>query len=254
MPFIKTNMSKTQLIIGASILYLLGACSSDQEQSKDEVSAELTVQLDDTSRSVNQPVKQTQNDIIEYEKENTTKTPKVVKNPEKRFKEKEALSPQAKLVQSLDKNASISFASPDYAITRDDTLIKTEKDVFEIEYITSCLNDSLVPQEMYDYGRSNKKSYLISHNYRTNILVKVNGRATGKREIQKALFANQVDKEFLQKSIIKHPQFVRFDEATNEAVFEFMIGVPNTDWLVIAGVNLNSNGTLRIIDIIAPEL
>ncbi|NJL11626.1 MAG: DUF4738 domain-containing protein [Microscillaceae bacterium] len=76
----------------------------------------------------------------------------------------------------------------------------------------------------------------------------------GQQLIKKEIFKGQLDPGFLAKSILKHPQFVRFDEEKNEAIFEFIIGIPNTDWLVIAGVNLNERGKVRVIDIVMPEL
>ena len=105
---------------------------------------------------------------------------------------------------------------------------------------------------MFDYGGTNAKSYLISHNYKTDISITVDGNLKGKKTIDKAMFKNKLEKAFLEKSILKHPRFVKFNEETNEAVFEFIVGVPNTDWLVLAGVNLNDSGNIRIIDIVIP--
>ena len=96
------------------------------------------------------------------------------------------------------------------------------------------------------------KAIVISHNYKTDISITVDGNLKGKKTIDKAMFKNKLEKAFLEKSILKHPRFVKFNEETNEAVFEFIVGVPNTDWLVLAGVNLNDSGNIRIIDIVIP--
>ena len=61
-------------------------------------------------------------------------------------------------------------------------------------------------------------------------------------------------KEFLDNAIIKHPQFIRFDEEKNEAVFQFLVGIPATDYVVLAGVNLSPRGDIRIIDIAMPRM
>jgi hypothetical protein len=84
--------------------------------------------------------------------------------------------------------------------------------------------------------------------------MKKNGKLVGAKAVEKELFKGKVDPDFLEKSIIKHPEFVRFDEEKNEAIFKFMMGVPNTDWLVFAAINLNDQGKLRIIEILIPEL
>ncbi|GAB4396150.1 MAG: hypothetical protein OHK0053_09490 [Microscillaceae bacterium] len=164
------------------------------------------------------------------------------------------LSPIEALLQSLEGGRKIEFAPLDLQVMREDTLIKARSGIFEISFATACLNDSLIAQEMFDYGGTNTKSYLISHNYNTNIAIKKDGRTLGQQLIKKEIFKGQLDPVFLAKSILKHPQFVRFDEEKNEAIFEFIIGIPNTDWLVIAGVNLNDQGKVRVIDIVMPEL
>lgn len=240
------NYILTYSILLLSSIITFSACTSDKKQDNEEGEEKVPTLLSKNDDK--------NNDIFKSSK----KTSNEDKISEKEFKDEEAnnklMSPQMRLLSKLDKNAKIEFVDPDYAIIQNDTLIKSDENIFEISYTTACLNDSLIAQEMYDFGRTNKKNYLISHNYKTNVAVKVNGKVTGTREIKKELFLNQVDKDFLEKSIIKHPEFVRFDENKKEAVFEFMVGVPNTDWLVIAGINMQQDGKLRIIEIIAPGM
>lgn len=165
-----------------------------------------------------------------------------------------ALSPQQRLINSLDKAAKIEYAGLDNQVIKNDTLIEAHNNQYEISYETRCMNDSLIAQVMYDYGGTNSKSYLISHNYKTDIAIKVDGILKGNKAIRKEMFNGKLDQEFLERSILKHPQFVRFDPEKNEAIFEFIVGIPNTDWLVLAGVNLSEDGEIRIIDIMIPEL
>ncbi len=159
-----------------------------------------------------------------------------------------------KLLEKLrkDPQTKIQFAPLDNQILSSDTLFKVQNNIYEINYATSSANDSLVAQEMSDIQQ--RKVILLSHNYQTDIAFRINGRGTAKKTIKKELFNNKIERDFLEKSIIKHPQFIRFDEAKNEAIFEFIIGVPNTDWLVIAAVNLSPQGSFRIIDIMMPEM
>jgi hypothetical protein len=156
------------------------------------------------------------------------------------------------LFQELSKKGSVQYAPIDNQVISQDTSFKIKQDFYELNFATACLNDSLVAQEMSDFAQN--KTFILAHNYETDISFKVNGRATSKKTIHKYLFKNKLEKEFLEKSIIKHPQFVKFDEAKNEAIFEFIIGVPNTDWLVIAAVNLTPQGSVRIIDIMMPDM
>lgn len=164
------------------------------------------------------------------------------------------LSSHEQLLQTLDQSLKIEYADLDLNRIESDTVILANNHEFRVNYVTSCLNDSLVAQEMYDYGGTNAKSYLISHNYRTDVRIEVDGKLTGGQAIDKHIFSGELDEEFLAHSIIKHPEFVEFDKETNEAIFRFMVGVPNTDWLILAGVNMNQDGKVRIIDIQTPGL
>ncbi|MCU0445783.1 MAG: DUF4738 domain-containing protein [Microscillaceae bacterium] len=225
-------------------LWLLGACSSEKDQI--QTAEDKTIP---TTLSNNQTQVPPTQDSLQEE----------VKNPQKSEEDKSNPQPAVttahqKLLQTLDKGAKIEYAPHDYSIIKNDTLVKAKSGNFQFTYATSCLNDSLIAQEMVDYAQRQSKSYLISHNYQTNISIRLNGIATANKLIQKDLFKGKLDQDFLEKSIIKHPNFVRFDEERNEAIFEFMVGVPNTDWLIIAGVNLNSQGTVRIIDIMMPDM
>jgi hypothetical protein len=154
----------------------------------------------------------------------------------------------------LKKYVKLEYAALDSEVQKTDTSLNFHHKKFDISFNTSCLNDSLIAQEIYGYAGPNAKSYLISHNYKTDISIKVNGKSTGAKSIHKEMFKDKLDKDFLEKSIIKHPSFVRFDTTSNEAIFEFMVGVPNTDWLVLAGININEQGKIRIIEINMPEL
>jgi hypothetical protein len=226
------------------IFFLLGACTKEKDQVKEADSKTIP-----TTLSKNQtPVPHNRDSIKENLKsEAKSATDSVAKLPA-------APTAHQKLLQTLDKKAKIEYAPKDYSVIKNDTLVKTKSGNYQFSYATLCLNDSLIAQEMVDYAQRQSKSYLISHNYQTNISIQLNGIPTANKLIQKDLFKGKLDQDFLEKSIIKHPNFVRFDEERNEAIFEFMVGVPNTDWLIIAGVNLNSQGAVRIIDIMMPDM
>ncbi len=66
------------------------------------------------------------------------------------------------------------------------------------------------------------------------------------KSIRKDFFESEVDKDFLNKSILKHPDLINFNKDNNEIILSFMVGVPSTDWLVIAKVSVNQNGDIRL--------
>lgn len=233
------------------LMFSLSACTQDTTEQEEPISTEedSTQKLQTQQGQAGQKSQKKDSSLIKTTSNGDDN------NEEKVKKEKEiVLSPQQKLLQSIPKGIKVEFAPPDFNILKDDTTIQIPTGRFEIEYLTKSLNDSLIAQEMFDYGSSNAKSFLISHNYQTNIFMKKNGQLVGAKTVDKALFKGKLDKEFLEKSIIKHPEFVEFDQEKNEAIFKFIIGVPNTDWLVFAAINLNDSGKLRIIEILMPEL
>ncbi len=224
--------------------FVIIACQSDKESlsQKNDKSGNVannknnTTEKNDTNTT----------NLKKENKENATK-----ENEENATKEN-FVSLAKKLYQELIKKGEVQFAPIDNQVISQDTSFKIKQDVYAINFATACLNDSLVAQEMADFTA--KKSFILAHNYETDISFTINGKPSSKKTIHKELFKNKLEKAFLQKSIIKHPQFVKFDEAKNEAIFEFIIGVPNTDWLVIAAVNLNPQGTVRIVDIMMPDM
>lgn len=226
------------------LLVLLSSCKENNNEEKKPFNAPegkysvLSTQNENKSeRSVNR--------ISDSQEAETGETTLKKKNTD--------LSPKERLLSRLEKDAKIQYAQPDYQVLENDTIIQSKDQVFEIKYTTACLNDSLVAQELIDIDHKSK-FYLISHNYSTSIAIKVNGKHSPKKTIRKEIFAGKLDLDFLNKSIIKHPAFVRFDDQSNEAVFSFMIGVPNTDWLVLAGINMNQTGEIRVIDVVSPEM
>lgn len=157
------------------------------------------------------------------------------------------------LITRLGKGVKLEYSELDKEILRNDTLVRTKHGDYQISYTTACLNDSLVALEMYNYEAGYSKSYRLLHNYQTNINMNHNGKPSGARVISKDIFKNKMQPDFLEKAIIKHPQFVRFDEERNEAIFQFLVGVPATDYVVLAGVNLSPRGEIRIIDVTMPR-
>ena len=239
------------------LLFLISACSQDgREQVREEENTQIETVLSNNktvSKNENNPTQKKDSVKKKVAKKEDTSSAKTETNDNTSSSNTSARTFN-NLMKKLDRKLKIEFVTPDFTIIKDDTLFKSKEKTFEVSYITSCLNDSLIAQEMFDYGGTNKKSYLISHNYQTNIAIKVNGKLTGRKTIEKYLFEGKLDKEFLEKSIIKHPQFVRFDESNNEAIFEFLVGVPHTDWVIVAGINLDQQGIVRVIDIMMPDM
>ncbi|TAH30610.1 MAG: DUF4738 domain-containing protein [Cytophagales bacterium] len=224
------------------IILLFIACSTDKESTLNNKNTEkITKEQNKNNKNKND------SDTITKEK-GTTKDKKEIDEKEKST----LISMAKKLYQELIKKGNVEFAPIDNQVISQDTSFKVKQDLYEINFATACLNDSLVAQEMSDF--TSKKSFILAHNYETDISFTINGKPSTKKTIHKELFKNKLENAFLQKSIIKHPQFVKFDEAKNEAIFEFIIGVPNTDWLVIAAVNLNPQGNIRIVDIMMPDM
>lgn len=237
-----------------ALLSILMACNLDKEvaqtEDEDDVAGLTTTQL---TKAKDLTTKNTAQKIIENEKFSDDEERDSISQEEPHQEPAEnfqKLRPQQQLLASLTKGAKVEFAPLDQGVIQEDTTITSNDSIFEISYETRCLNDSLIAQEMYDYGGTNAKSYLISHNYKTDVSISVDGVLKGNKTINKDMFKDKLELAFLEKSILKHPRFVKFNEETNEAVFEFIVGVPNTDWLVLAGVNLNDSGELRIIDIV----
>ena len=172
----------------------------------------------------------------------------------KESKKEKKRSATQNLLARLGKNAKIEFMELDKEIIQNDTLVQTRSGNYKISYKTACLNDSLVAQEMFNYGDAYNKSYRVLHNYETNIAMQHNGQPSGSKVINKDIFLDKLGKEFLDIAIIKHPEFVRFDEEKNEAVFQFLVGVPATDWVVLAGVNLTPQGNIRVINVKKPQM
>lgn len=226
------------------LIFFLSACFGEKDTLKNEPK-ENTPAVLPTANQKSKNIAHKQN-----EQDSTSEKTVLVDN---QTKSKE-LTPHQKLIAGLEKNLKIEYSPNDYEILKNDTSFYINQKKYQISYATGCLNDSLIAQEMLDYALQQRKSYLISHNYQTNISIKVNGITTGSKLIKKEMFKGKIDQNFLEKSIIKHPNFIRFDMEKNEAIFEFMVGVPNTDWLVIAGVNLNYQGGVRIINIMMPEM
>jgi hypothetical protein len=166
---------------------------------------------------------------------------------------KKTNSPVQTLLARLGKDAKVEYSELDKEILRNDTLVRTKHGDYKIDYTTACLNDSLVALEMYNYETGYSKSYRLLHNYQTSINMLHNGKPSGSRIISKDVFKDKMQPDFLDKAIIKHPQFVRFDEDKNEAVFQFLVGVPATDYVVLAGVNLSPRGEIRIIQVEMPK-
>ena len=235
-------MRKILLLISLAIW--LGACNSQKEDKQQALNNKK--KLAEASLS-NTPKKLPQDKVKE--------APKVkeddgylVKHPEKSNVQSENRMSAIQRLK-LKGSAQLEYAKKDYIVLREDTTINIENNAFIIQYKTSCLNDEGVAQEVIPMDGRDHRTYLISHNYKTEISVILNGKPTGKDIIRKDLFKGHLNADFLRKSIIKHPQFIKFNEDNAEAVFSFMVGVPHTDWVALATVGVGQFGKSRVIKV-----
>lgn len=228
-------------------LTLLSACSSSQQQEHAEINKD---QL--TSQNIAKNKGKADGNTARDAEEGSANTPKDANKEQTEGKNK--LSAVQKLLARLGKNVKVEYSELDREVVHNDTLVRTSSGDYRFTYKTACLNDSLVAQEMFNYGEAYNKSYRLLHNYETSIVMRHNGQPSGSKIISKDLFQNKMPKEFLENSIIKHPQFVRFDEEKNEAIFQFLVGIPATDYVILAGVNLSPRGDVRIIDVVMPKM
>lgn len=235
-------MRKILLLILLAIW--VGACNS-QEEDKQQA-------LNDKKKLAEASLGNTQKQLPQKKVKEAPKVKEddgyLVKHPEKNdVQAKNRMSAIQRL--KLKGSAQLEYAKKDYNVLREDTTITIENNAFIIQYKTSCLNDQGVAQEVIPMDGRDHRTYLISHNYKTEVLVTLNGKPTGKDIIQKDLFKGHLNADFLRKSIIKHPQFVKFNEDNAEAIFSFMVGVPHTDWIALATVGVGQFGKSRVIKI-----
>ncbi|NJL11625.1 MAG: hypothetical protein HC913_00450 [Microscillaceae bacterium] len=142
------------------------ACTQEKEptQKAPDTSAEAAPSSNQNpSATINQPASLARKDSAQKASPGPDEMAKNTSLP---------LNPVQALLRSLDTGRKVEFAPLDLQVLREDTLIKARAGLFEISFATDCLNDSLIAQEMFDYGGTNTKSYLISHNYKTNIAIK----------------------------------------------------------------------------------
>ena len=245
-----TIMRKTLLLI--SITIWLGACSSQQNDNKQA----QTTPKEEKKVSLAEPK------VVPQKKE-TPKPPQKVKEAPKTTQndgylvehpEKKDVKGQRNRLTAIERlklkgSAQLEYAQKDYSILQEDTTITVNDNAFKINYKTVCLNDEGVAQEVIAMDGRSHRTYLISHNYTTEVSVVLNGKQTGKDIIRKEIFKGHLNADFLRKSIIKHPQFLKFNEDNAEAVFSFLVGVPHTDWVALATVGVGQFGKSRVIKV-----
>lgn len=180
----------------------------------------------------------------------TSKT-MVVENPET-IVEEVSIEPQRNPLEELlaNENAVIEYAPFDDKVITNDTTVTFDGEEYQLSYETSCLNDKRVVQQLFVLDDTNTGNrYLVTHNYKTIITIEKDGQTLVKHTIVKDLFESKVDTEFLQKSILTHPDIMDIDEEKQLIKFAFMIGIPSTDWLVVATLDLNRAGNLNILSV-----
>ena len=245
-----TIMRKILLLISLTIW--LGACNSQKEDNKQA----------QTKPKDEQKLPSAEANIIPQENE-TLVPPQGVKEAPKNSKddgylvehpEKRNVKGQQSRLTAIERlklkgSAQLEYAQKDFNILQEDTTFTVNDNAFKINYRTVCLNDEGVAQEVIAMDGRSHRTYLISHNYKTEVSVVLNGKQTGKDIIQKDLFKGHLNPDFLRKSIIKHPQFIKFNEDNAEAVFSFLVGVPHTDWVALATVGVGQFGKSRVIKV-----
>ncbi|TAF66043.1 MAG: DUF4738 domain-containing protein [Cytophagales bacterium] len=144
------------------------------------------------------------------------------------------------------RSVRMEVAPLDYVVVHNDTIFND----LEISFSTICLNDKGIEQDVFFYENNiAHKSTLLTHNYSTLIEFRRGGKVIAKAQIYKDLFYDKLEKSFVEKSVLKHPDLVHYDAQKQEATFQFVIGIPSTDWLVVARMSINSLGQKQILGI-----
>lgn len=234
-----------KIILLISLAIWVGACnSSDKDKQQAQ---EHKKKLEEASLVQNQQ-KSGQEKVKEAPKVKEGDEGYLVEHPEK--KDANAQNRMSAIERlKLKGSAQLEYAKKDFKVLREDTTITIDNNAFVIQFQTTCLNDGGVAQEVIPMDGRDHRTYLISHNYKTEVSVMLNGKSTGKDVIQKDLFKGHLNADFLRKSIIRHPQFVKFNEDNAEAIFSFMVGVPHTDWVALATVGVGQFGKSRVIKV-----
>ncbi|WP_299456296.1 hypothetical protein [uncultured Microscilla sp.] len=234
-----------KFILLISLAIWVSACNSDQKD-KQQTQAHKK-KLEEASLAQSQE-KLPQKNVKEAPEVKEGDEGYLVEHPEK--KDANAQSRMSAIERlKLKGSAQLEYAKKDFQVLREDTTITIDNNAFVIHFQTTCLNDGGVAQEVIPMDGRDHRTYLISHNYKTEVSVKLNGKSTGKDIIQKDLFKGHLNADFLRKSIIRHPQFVKFNEDNAEAIFSFMVGVPHTDWVALATVGVGQFGKSRVIKV-----
>lgn len=217
-----------------SILFLFTACGLEGNKTEEQNNNQNT-------------------EITSQDTTNNTDTSKtmVVENPET-IVEEVSIQPQLDPIEELlaNENAIIEYAPFDDKVIENDTTVVFEGEEYQLSYQTSCLNDKRVVQQLFvldDTQTGNR--YLVTHNYKTIITIEKDGQTLVKHTIVKDLFESKVDNEFLEKSILTHPDIMEINEEKQLIKFAFMIGIPSTDWLVVATLDMNREGNLNILSV-----
>ncbi|MCS6821400.1 MAG: hypothetical protein NZ551_05980 [Microscillaceae bacterium] len=154
-------------------------------------------------------------------------------------------------IKAQDPQAKIEFAPFDTQALLFDTTFQGVDAPLELKLKTTSMNDSTVVQEMLllDVRTTGKKSYLLSHNYQTEVQLRKAGQLIAQHLIKKEFFKDYIQAEFLEKAILKHPEQVELNPVTNTVQLHFLIGVPATDWMVMATLGIKPTGELQILKV-----
>lgn len=245
-----TIMRKSLLLISIAIWF--GACNSqkdNKEQAQTNKKNEKKILLAEAKVTPEKKETKTPPQQVKEAPKTTKDDGYLVEHPEKKDVkgQKNRLTAIERL--KLKGSAQLEYAKKDFSILQEDTTITINDNAFKFNYKTVCLNDEGVAQEVIAMDGRSHRTYLISHNYKTEVSVTLNGKQTGKDIIRKEMFKGHLNADFLRKSIIKHPQFVKFNEDNAEAVFSFLVGVPHTDWVALATVGIGQFGRSRVIKV-----
>lgn len=239
----KTVMWVAASTISASLLTWVVSSYQHKQKSSEKKKQGITIQKKERKRKVKKLQEVTE--ISELREKLITQNVKVEKVAE-------IPAPISQIDQhleklGLDKNKDkVEFAPNDPEILQDN--IKIDEST-AINVKTYSLNDSLLVQELYNFEEGKQeKIYLITHNYETEISILKEGE-NQKVKVSKSLLKEKIDEQFLKHSIIKHPRLIEYQSENQESLFEMMVGVPNTDSLVIVKFTVDSLGKTEVIEI-----
>ncbi len=136
------------------------------------------------------------------------------------------------------------YEDPDYTETKFDTLIGN----VNLKMRTYCLNDSAVYNETYtEDSKKNNKEYFISHNYATDIVLKLaNGNLVNSR-ILKENFKDSLPSGFFKICRMWKNEFSHYEKGL--LTCKATLTQPDTDYQMAIVYSVSEKGNIKIMHV-----